>query len=128
MTDVSTTHTADPAQHLMQIAGGYVLSSALYVVTKAGVADHLGSGPRNVAELAKATKTNEDALYRLMRLLATVGIFVEEGSRSFALTAPADLLRKSNPRSMYNLMVFVPDPFHMRAYADLMVSLETGRP
>src|SRR5262245_14520903 len=48
----------DPGQHLFQVAFGYVLSSALYVVTEAGVADHLGAGPKTVAELAKATGRN----------------------------------------------------------------------
>ena len=82
-------HGPDPSQQLFQIAGGYILSSALYVVVQAGVADHLGSGPKPVADLARATKTNEDALYRILRLLASVGVFEEVGSRTFGLTPPA---------------------------------------
>ena len=59
----------DPVQQLFQVAMGYVLSSALYVVTDAGVADHLGAGPKNVADLAKATGKNEDALYRVLGII-----------------------------------------------------------
>src|SRR5579862_8617644 len=118
----------DPSQQLLQIAGGYILSSALYVVVNAGVADQLASGPRAVADLARATGTNEDALYRILRLLASVGIFEEIGSRTFGLTPPAALLQKNHPRSMRDLMVFIADPFHLRVYADLDESLRTGRP
>lgn len=56
----------DATQHLFQIATGYMLSSALHVVADAGLADHLGAGPKPVADLARATNTNEDALYRIM--------------------------------------------------------------
>ena len=118
----------DPAQQLFHIATGYVLSSALHVVTDVGVADHLGGGPKPVAELAKATGTNEDALYRIMRALASVGIFEEVGPRTFALTPPAELLQRAHPRSARDMMVFIADPFHFRVYADLEESLKTGRP
>ena len=128
MTDRAMATTVDPAQHLFQIAGGYVLSTALYVVTKTGVADHLGAGPKTTEALAKATKTNEDALYRIMRLLAMTGVFTEIGPRIFALTPAAELLQKSHPRSLFDLMVFLPDPFHLHVYADLMLSLQTGQP
>src|SRR4051812_7614379 len=104
----------EPSQQLFQIAGGYMLTAALYVIVDAGVADHLSSGPRSVAELAKATGTNEDALYRVLRLLASVGIFQEIGSRTFSLTPPAELLQKNHPRSMRDLMFFIADPFHFR--------------
>lgn len=117
----------DPVQQLFQVAMGYVLSSALYVVTDAGVADHLGAGPKNVADLAKATGKNEDALYRVLRVLATAGVFTEVSPRSFALTPAAELLQKSHPRSVRDMMFFIADPFHFRVYADLDESLKTGR-
>src|SRR5439155_20755937 len=86
-------HGPDPSQQLFHIATGYVLSCALSVAVEAGVADHLGSGPKPVADLATATKTNEDALYRILRLLASVGVFEEVGSRTFGLTPAAVLLQ-----------------------------------
>ena len=118
----------DPVQHLFQIATGYIFSIALYLVADAGVADHLGSGPRPVADLARATGKNEDALYRFMRLLASVGIFSEVAPRTFALTPAAQLLQKKHPESLRDMMVFINDPFHFRVYADLDESLKTGRP
>jgi O-methyltransferase domain len=120
-------HSPEPSQHLFQVATGYVLSSALHVVTEAGVADQLGAGPKSVADLAAATGTNEDALYRTLRLLASAGIFDEVAPRTFALMPPAELLQASHPRSLRDMMVFIADPFHFRVYANLDESLKTGR-
>ncbi|HYM22950.1 MAG TPA: methyltransferase [Vicinamibacterales bacterium] len=118
----------EPSQQLFQIGGGYMLAAALWVVVDAGVADHLGAGPKSVAELAKATGTNEDALYRILRLLASAGVFEETGPRTFRLTPAAELLQKNHPRSMRDLVHFIADPFHFRVYANLDASLKTGRP
>jgi hypothetical protein len=128
MADRADAQPVAPPQLLMQIAGGYVFSSALYVVTHVGVADHLAAGPRTAADLAKATNTNEDALYRILRLLASVGIFEEVAPRSFALTPAAALMQKAHPHSMHDLLAFIADPFHFCVYADLIESLRTGRP
>ena len=124
----SVSHAPDPVQHLFQLATGFILSSALYEIVHAGIADHLSSGPKTTAELARATNTNEDALYRILRALAGVGVFAETAPRTFGLTPAAELLQAKHPRSLRDVMVFLPDPFHLRVYADLGESLQTGRP
>jgi len=118
----------NPAQQVLQVAAGYMASSCLYAAITLNVADHLASGPKTTADLAKATGANEDALYRILRLLASLGIFEEAGPRTFALNPPADLLRRDVPRSLRGMAVFLPDPFHFRIYADIMYSLQTGKP
>src|SRR5215470_11143263 len=107
---------------------GYMASSALYLVIALNVPDQLAGGPKDVAELARAAGANEDALYRLLRLLASMGLFVEQSPRRFALTPAADLLRKDAPGSLSGMAVFLPDPFHFRVYAELMHSVMTGQP
>ena len=67
----------DPAQTIFQIATGYMASAALQTVIKLGIADHLAAGPQTVADLARKTGANEDALYRVLRALASLGIFEE---------------------------------------------------
>src|SRR5262249_16284008 len=52
-------------------------------VPSLGIADRLKSGPRPVQELAAATGTNEDALYRALRGLASLGVFAEGPARNF---------------------------------------------
>jgi O-methyltransferase domain len=122
------TTAPDPAMHVFQLATGYVTSTALQLAVQVGVADHRAAGPRTAQQLAAATDTNEDALYRVLRALASVGAFDEVEPRRFALTPAADILRKDAPRSIHDVVVFIADPLHMRVYADAIESLRTGKP
>jgi hypothetical protein len=122
------TPSPDPAQQVLQVATGYIASTALYAAITLNVADHLADGPKDVAELARMSHSNEDALYRILRLLASLGVFEEAGPRRFALTPAAALLRKDVPGSMRGMAVFLPDPLHLRVYADVMESMTTGKP
>jgi hypothetical protein len=127
MTTMTTSMTPDPAQQVLQIACGYMASAALYVAITLNVADHLAAGPKAMAELARATGANEDASYRVLRLLASLGVFEETGTRRFALTPAAALLRKE-PGSLRGMAVFLSDPFHFRVYANTMDAVMTGKP
>ena len=124
----SKPETPSPVQQIMQVATGYMASSALYVAVALRVADHLASGARTADDLAEATGTQADALYRVLRLLASVGIFEEVGPRRFGLTAAAELLRSDTEGSLRGMALFLPDPLHFRVYANLMDSVRTGRP
>ena len=86
-------HAPNPAQQLAQMATGNWLSQAIYVAAKLGLADLLAAGPRGVDELATASGAHPPALHRLLRALASVGIFAEEGERRFRLTPLAEPLR-----------------------------------
>ena len=81
MTITNTTPSVPPevaaSQLLFQIGTGYMASAALQTVIKLGIADHMAADPVPVADLAKQTGANEDALYRVMRALASLGIFDE---------------------------------------------------
>src|SRR5262245_17986271 len=71
----STREVANPVQQVMQVATGYIASSALYVAVALKIADHLAGGPKTAEDLAAATGAQADGLYRVLRLLASVGIF-----------------------------------------------------
>ena len=118
----------DPVQHLMQFASGYVLSSVLWVIAELNIADLLKNGPRPVSELATETRTNEDALYRSLRLLAMVGIFEETHPRHFTLTPAAELLRPDVAGSMRDMVMWVGDPMHLRVASEWLHSVKTGQP
>lgn len=118
----------NPAQQVLQIATGYMASSALYAAVTLNIADQLASGPRTAAQLAAASNVNGDALYRVLRLLASLGVFDEVAPKTFALTPAADLLRSDVPGSLRGMAVFLPDPFHYRIYANVMDSVKTGKP
>jgi hypothetical protein len=128
MIDKDGTDQRSPRQHLMQLAAGYVPSSAVWVAAQLGIPDLLGAGVQSAAELARKTETNEDALYRVLRLLCTVGIFAEPKPRHFALTPPSMLLCSDHPQSMKDLVIGGASPWHFKIQGGLMHSVRTGEP
>src|SRR6187399_40084 len=98
--DIEVSPEAAAAQLLNQIATGYMVSAALQVALKLEIADRLTSGPRSVSELAGEAGVAEDGLYRVLRALASVGIFEEragtsgDASRVFGLNLPGRMLCK----------------------------------
>src|SRR5687768_17606934 len=74
---------SSPAVQLDRLITGYWVSQAVYAAAKLGLADLLKDGPKSIDELAAATATNPDALYRLLRALASIGIFAEGEPRRF---------------------------------------------
>src|SRR5436190_4673608 len=89
----------NPAQTIAQLASGYWVSQALYVAAKLGIADRLSTGPQPVDTLATACGADAAALYRLLRALASLGIFAETAERHFALTPLAEPLLSDAPDS-----------------------------
>ena len=89
-----------PSFALFRMVTGYYVSRAIYVVAKLGIADHLRDGPRRVNELAEATGTHAPSLKRVLRLLASAGLFTEEADGAFALIPIGASLRADAPGSM----------------------------
>lgn len=125
---VSRAQTAQHAQQVMQLATGLVLTAALRPIVKLKIADLLAGGPLPVAELARQTGSNEDALYRVMRLLTSTGLFVESPSRVFASTPLSDLMRADVPGSLRDMILWIGNSFHFKVWSDMAYSVETGKP
>jgi hypothetical protein len=70
-----------PPVVMMGLITGYWLSQAVGVVAKLGVADYLGNGPRTCDELARSVGGDSRTLYRVLRLLASVGVFTQVAPR-----------------------------------------------
>ncbi len=87
-----------PQLVLYQISIGHYLSRALDLAAKLGIADLLKDGPRPYAELAAATERMRRRCSRVLRLLASVGVFDEHENGRFALTPLGELLRSGRPR------------------------------
>src|SRR5947199_10748516 len=80
--------TTDTPPHvvLRRLIDGYAISQALYVAATLGVADCLAEKPRSIDDLATSLDVHAESLYRIMRMLASVGVFHELDSCCFALT------------------------------------------
>ena len=119
---------APPEAVLTQMAFGALVTQALYVAAKLGIADLLAAGPRPVSELAEATGTHERSLHRVLRSLAGAGVFRETGAKVFGLTPLAEPLRSDAPASMRNGMIFMGEQWHFQVWGNMMHSVRTGRP
>jgi hypothetical protein len=114
-----------PPAILLQMMTGYWVSQATYVAAILGLADLLADGPLSAEELAAATASHAPSLYRVLRALASVGIFREVSPRHFALTPLAMLLRTATPDSMRALAILYGDPCYC-AWQDILHSVRTG--
>lgn len=71
-----------PRESLLQFINAYQLSQCLYVASELGIADSLKDGPKHYEALAKTSGAHPNALFRLLRALASAGIFNRlEGDR-----------------------------------------------
>jgi hypothetical protein len=131
MSTVESSSTAPPeaaaAQLLFQLGTAYMISAALQVATRLSISERLADGPKPVADLATATGVQADFLYRVLRALASAGVFTESAPRTFALTPAAALLKKG-PGSLGDGIEFITDTLHFQAYGEMLHSVKTGTP
>jgi ubiquinone/menaquinone biosynthesis C-methylase UbiE len=95
------------------------------VAAKLGLADLVEKGPKNSQELAQVTHTHAPSLYRLLRALASVGVFAEDAEHRFGLTPLAECLL-SRPGSQRSMCIMAGEE-HFRSWGELMFSIRTGQ-
>jgi hypothetical protein len=111
---------------MLQLISGFWVSRALYVAAKLDIADLLAEGPKGSEELAKATGTHAPSLYRVLRALASVGVFAQEEQGRFALTPLGATLRTDVPGSLRAWATVQLGDEHYQAWGELMHSVQTG--
>jgi ubiquinone/menaquinone biosynthesis C-methylase UbiE len=103
----------------------YWRTQAIYVAAKLGLADHMAAGLTTAEQLAAATATHAPSLYRLLRALASNGIFSEQPDLSFRLTPMADCLRSDHGSSLRSLATMLGEE-HYVCYGHLLDGIRTG--
>ena len=83
-----------PQSSLWDLLRGALATRALGIVAELGIADALGDGPRPVTELAQVTGADSDTLHRLLRALASDGVFREIEPGVFENTESSGMLRR----------------------------------
>lgn len=116
-----------PEAQLTQMLTGCLISQAVYVAAKLGIADLLKDAPQTVTLLAEKTATHERSLYRILRSLASVGIFTETDPRVFALTPLAEPLLSSEAGSFRDVAIFTGENWHWALYGEMLYSVKTGK-
>lgn len=115
-----------PVERLFQMALGFMTTVSLGCVAELEIADKLKNGPKSAAQLAAESGVKEEPLYRVLRALASVGIFEEQAPKTFALTPAADLLRRDAKGTMRSMVLWMATRIHFELFPEMMHSLKTG--
>jgi O-methyltransferase/methyltransferase family protein len=83
-----------PQAILWDILRGAMTTKALGIVADLRIADALANGPRPIADLAEEVGAHPDSLQRMLRALASDGVFAEMDPGVFGNTDASDLLRE----------------------------------
>jgi hypothetical protein len=86
----------------------------------------LKDGPRDCDELARANQVDATALYRVLRALASAGVFAEVSGRRFALTPSAEFLRSDVQGSLRAVATMAGEEWTWRPWGELYHCVETG--
>ncbi len=117
-----------PRDALLRMTNAFQASQAIHVAATLGIADLLEDGPRSADELAEATGTHATTLYRLLRALASVGVFAEETDGRFGSTPLAEYLRTDAPGSLRGWAMYIGQPSFWTSWGRLLDSVRTGEP
>jgi SAM-dependent methyltransferase len=116
------------ASAMLRLIWGIHSSRAVYVAAKLGIADLLTGGPASSGELARATGTHAPSLYRVLRLLAALGVLDEVEPGSFGLTVLGDRLRSDAPAGMRSWAVFLEAVGGVLPFGHILDTVRTGTP
>jgi len=109
---------------MMEYMQNLWLLGAVSAVNELGIADILSGGPKSITELASLTGTLEDPLYRIMRMLASEGIFRELKEMKFSNTKVSESMKE---KELKYFIQHTLNSMQFRIFGELMHSLKTGK-
>lgn len=111
---------------LMHLLFGRHIAYGVSAVARLGVADHLSSEPTPVEKIAERVGAHAPSLYRVMRMLASFGVFAEFPGKEFCTTALSDTLRSDTPATLRHFATMQGDFWSARAMEKLPYTIQTG--
>lgn len=117
-----------PAAVLMQMVVGRWVSQMITAVAELGIADALASGPLTPDAIAAKIGAHGPSVHRLLRAVASLGIFAEDADGRFHHTPLSEPLRSDLPGSLRGWARYAGARAPVLAWADLAASIRTGEP
>lgn len=115
-----------PPEFMRNLAIGHWVARLIHIAAKLRLADLVKKGPRTVEDLATAAGVQPLALYRILRALASVGVFAETKNRRFKLTPLAATLRTDVPASMHGWALMINENWGWDSWKELLHGVKTG--
>jgi hypothetical protein len=113
---------------LLRMTDGLIVHHCLHLAAKLAIADLLRHRAASAAELAGTLHVDEEALYRVLRLLSGQGLFEEIACRTFANSPLSECLRTDVVGSLRSLLMLRGEPNTSAALSELLFSVTTGNP
>jgi O-methyltransferase domain/Dimerisation domain len=127
MNDLVSIVGHDAGDRLRERIMGFRVTQMIHVAANLGLADRLAEQPRTPEQLAVVVGADAQALHRLLRALASLGIFAEDAGGAYGLTAQATLLRSDVPGSLRSIALLYGEEWMWQAYGAMMHSVRTGQ-
>lgn len=124
-------HTSDaPSPHaqILGITGKILPARCIAVAAELGIADHLATGPQTPSELANACSVHAPSLYRMLRYLASIGIFEEDDAGAFHNTPASETFREGVTGSLRSMVRQSWQDVVWDTYKALPENITTGTP
>ncbi len=115
-----------PFIQLRDYITGEMVSKAIHVAAELGCSDLLDDGPKTITELAELTGSHEQSLNRLLRLLASYGIYRQKEDNRFELT-PTAALMKSGDKTLHSFIKMFSSPWNQKPFNELLHAVKTGK-
>ena len=111
---------------MLNLTIGHWVARLIYIAANLKLADLLKGGPQTADQLATTTGVQAPALYRILRALASVGVFAETKGGKFKLTPLAATLQTGVPSSMRGWALMSNEKYTCDAWQELLYGVQTG--
>lgn len=128
MAETSGVRDQAASYDLLDLIQGAVVTQALHVAAKLGIADVLGDGPLSADEIALRVGSDPKATHRLLRALSGYQVFAVRPDGRYELTPMADKLREDAVDSLRGFALLMGHPLNREEWGYLDSSVESGEP
>ncbi|MFS8096718.1 acetylserotonin O-methyltransferase [Lentzea alba] len=117
-----------PQARLMQMITGYWVTQIVHALASLKIADHLAEDLLTAEELAALTKSDVDAMFRLMRTAASLELASYDGAGRFGSTPLLEALREGVPGSLRDIAIVHGSPAHWLSWGRFPDAVRAGEP
>jgi hypothetical protein len=114
-----------PEAQIVEMVMAPFASRLLHLTATLKLSDYLADGPKTAEELAALTSTHAPSLYRVMRTLASLGLFTEDQAHRFALRPLGEALKSGTPS--HATVLIMGGEMVVRALDNILHSVQTGK-
>ena len=126
MTSNTEKHALPPHAVMNSLMDGFVRTQIIAVAAELRVADALHSGPLSIDQITDTVEADSTALGRVMRSLASTGIFTENSDGLFGQTPLSETLRSDAPGTMRDFAILYGQEWYRRPWARLTDTVRSG--